>query len=80
MIMNQGSALTTAMLRGAYTAILSSLLVGLTAMQTGASDRDAIITGVISALVALGARGGVEGLYDKSRDSAGDVRRSDVSA
>ena len=79
-MMNSGSALQTAFIRGVYTAVLSGLLVGLTAMQTGANDRDAIITGVISALVALGARGGVEGLYDKGRDDTGDVKQSDVSA
>jgi len=59
---------------------LSGLLVGLTAMQTGASDRDAIITGAISALVAMGARGAGEGIYDQHRDDTGDVRGSDVSA
>ncbi len=79
-MMNSGSALQTAFIRGVYTAVLSGLLVGLTAIQTGASDRDAIITGAISALIALGARGGVEGLYDKGRDDTGDVKRSDVSA
>jgi hypothetical protein len=79
-VMNAGSPLVAAIMRGAYIAIGSGLLTGLMAAQQGLDDRGAIIVGGISALLALGFRGGIEGAYDMHRDNTGDVRGSDVTA
>ena len=76
--MNAGSTITTAALRALYGAIIVGLLAGLTAMQTGQTDRDSIITGAIAALGVLITRGGFEGLYDAGRQNGGDVKPGDV--
>ncbi len=79
-MMNTSSTMTTAMMRGVYIALGSGLTAGLVAMQQGVDDRGSLIIGLLSGLVALGFRGGGEGVYDTQRDNAGDVRGSDVSA
>ena len=76
--MNAGSTITTAALRALYGAIIVGLLAGLTAMQTGQSDREAILAGGIAALGYLSVRGGFEGLYDSGRQNGGDVKPGDV--
>ena len=76
--MNIGSTLGTAILRGLYLAIGTGLLSGLITYSTTDDAKAAIITGLITALGALGFRGGGEGMYDASRQKAGDVKASDV--
>lgn len=76
--MNTSSTFTTAVVRGLYVATVTGLLAGLTALQLGQSERDAVITGLVAGLTALGVRGGVEGAYDGARQAAGDVKNSDV--
>ncbi|MCG3176889.1 MAG: hypothetical protein MOGMAGMI_01853 [Candidatus Omnitrophica bacterium] len=76
--MNTNNALTTAILRGFYAALIAGLLAGLTASQQGSTDREAVIIGAIAALGVLGARGGIEGVYDQRRNATGNVKASDV--
>jgi hypothetical protein len=48
-------------------------------IATGAAIAALVVSGVlITALGALGFRGGGEGMYDASRQKAGDVKASDV--
>lgn len=82
-MLNAGSTITTALLRGAYTAIVLGLIAGLTALQTTGNTRASVITGILAGLGALGVRGGVEGLADANRQTigkvlAGDVQRGDA--
>ena len=79
-MMNTSSTMTTALIRAFYSAIIAGALAGLTAMQQGLSDREAIISGAIVALGILSTRGLLEGAYDTQRDATGDVRGSDVTA
>lgn len=92
--MNTNNTFTTAILRGFYTFLAAAVLAGITAYQgvavivdanldnVGVSERDrityAILTGIVAGLGALGIRAGVEGVYDSSRDSKGEVLPSDV--
>jgi len=57
---------------------LSALIAGLTVLQQSANTRNAIITGLLSFLGALGVRGGLEGVADSSRQKSGAVLPSDV--
>jgi len=75
---NIGSTLGTAILRGIYMALGTGLLSGLTTYSTTDDEKAAIITGAITALIALGFRGGGEGLYDANRQRNDDVKASDV--
>lgn len=77
-MMNTNNAWTTALLRAAYAAVITGLIAGLTASQTGASDRDAIVTGLLAALTVLATRGGLEGVYDQHRNAVGNTSSSDV--
>ena len=86
--MNTSSTTGTAVLRGIYNFIGTSLAAALsTYIATGAvidsvsrSDKieSAAIIGLISGLAALGFRSGVEGSYDAARQRDGDVKTSDV--
>ncbi len=78
-MMNTSNPMTTAIMRGLYTAVGSGLITGLMAAQQGLDDRGAIIVGAIAGLFALGFRGGIEGTFDQHRNTTGDVRASDVS-
>ncbi len=77
--MNTSSTFTTAMLRGLYLAIGAGLSAGLTAYATSDDERAAILTGLITALAALGFRGGVEGGFDARRQANDNVKPSDVN-
>lgn len=79
-MMNSGGPQMTALIRAFYSAVIAGLLAGLTAAQSGSSDRDSVIIGLIAGLSILGTRGIGEGVYDSRRDNAGDVKASDVSA
>ena len=77
--LNSGGPLQTAIIRSAYQAIGSGLLVFL--ITWGASDelKSPLIAAGVAALGALGFRGLFEGSFDQARDSAGDVKPSDVA-
>jgi hypothetical protein len=77
---NTGSTFSTALLRGLYTAIVVGLIAALTVYQNGGylNEQEAVVTGLLAALGALGVRGVVEGTYDATRQGAGDVKPSDV--
>lgn len=77
-MLNAGSTVTTALLRGAYTAIVLGLIAGLTTLQTTDDTRAAVITGILAGLSALGVRAGVEGIADAKRQTNGDVKNGDV--
>jgi hypothetical protein len=76
--MNTSGTFSTAMLRGLYVAIVAGAIAGLTVYQQTNNGHNALITGVLSFLGALGVRGGIEGAVDSSRQSAGAVSSSDV--
>jgi len=76
--MNAGGTFSTALLRGFYVAVVVGLIAGLTVLQQSNDARNAIITGALSFLGALGVRGGLEGAADSSRQKSGDVISSDV--
>ena len=76
--MNTNSTLTTALLRGLYVAVVAGAIAGLTVYQQTNNGHNAVITGLLSFLGALGVRGGLEGAVDSSRQSAGNVKASDV--
>jgi hypothetical protein len=76
--MNAGSTFTTALIRSLYGALVVGVLAGLTALQQGLSDRDAIIAAGVAGVGYLATRGGFEGLYDATRQAAGDVKPGDV--
>lgn len=78
-MMNTNNPITTAILRGLYLAVGSGLAVFLSVMQTTDDTKAAAIAGGLSALFALGFRGGVEGTFDQHRNAIGDVKGSDVS-
>ncbi len=78
--MNTSSTFTTALLRGFYVAVVVGLIAALTVYQQSNSAHNAVITGALSFLGALGVRGGVEGAADSSRQKIGDVHPSDVQA
>jgi hypothetical protein len=63
-----------------YVALIAGAIAGLTASQQGLSEREAIVTGLLSSLGVLSARGLGEGAYDAKRQSFGDVRASDVTS
>lgn len=62
--------MTIAVIRGAYTAIGAGALAFLTSLSVGTDARGALIVGGISALGALGFRGGVEGFVDQKRSNS----------
>lgn len=76
--MNLGSPMATAILRGAYTAVVVGLLAFLTAWQTTDQLKGPVTVGLISALSSLGVRGIGEGLYDQHRSAVGNVKPGDV--
>lgn len=77
-MLNSGSTLGTAILRGAYLAV-GTFLVGFLPAYAATDDlKGPLIAGGMGALFALGFRGGVEGLSDKSRDERGRVLPGDV--
>jgi hypothetical protein len=78
--MNTNSTLTTALLRGLYVAVVVGLIAGLTVYQQSTDGRNAIITGALSFLGALGVRGGIEGTVDSARQASNNVSPSDVQA
>jgi len=75
---NTNSTFSTALLRGLYVAVVVGLIAGLTVLQQSANTRNAIITGLLSFLGALGVRGGIEGVSDSARQKSGNVSNSDV--
>ena len=76
--MNARTTMGTAILRGLYLAAGSGLLVFLATWATTDELKGPIVAGGISALSALGFRGGIEGKFDAGRDQAGRVLSSDV--
>ena len=78
--MNIGSTLGTAILRSIYLAAGAGLVAFLPAYAVTDQLKAPLISGALAALWALGFRGGGEGMYDASRQKAGDVKASDVQA
>jgi len=76
--MNLDSALGTAILRAVYAALIAGALTALTSAQTGAGNRDALLTGAIAALTVLAMRGGLEGIFDQHRAAINDQQPGDV--
>lgn len=68
----------TALLRGLYNAVGAGLVSFLMTYQVTRDWRDAGVVGAITALGALGFRGGFEGSLDSQRQKNGDVKPSDV--
>ncbi len=77
--MNSGGALQTAILRGFYQAVGSGAFVFLITWATTDELKAPLIAGATAALSALGFRGGVEGSFDRKRNSEGEMRESDVT-
>lgn len=77
-MLNTGSTLGTAVLRGIYVAVVAGLIAGITTYQTTDDEKAAILTGALAFLGALGVRGGIEGIADTSRQEKGKVLTSDV--
>lgn len=75
---NTNSTFSTALLRGLYVAVVVGLIAGLTVLQQSSDTRNAIITGLLSFLGALGVRAGIEGTVDAARQGNGQVSPSDV--
>jgi len=65
--LNTNAPLFIAILRGAYTAAGAGALMFLTVLSASSDMKVALIAGGIAALVALGFRGGVEGVIDQRR-------------
>ncbi len=76
--MNATTPFSTAIVRGLYNALGAGGVALLTTYQVTHRWEDALIVGGITALGALGFRGGAEGLYDSGRDKAGKVSAGDV--
>lgn len=76
--MNLKGTLSTAALRGFWQAVVQ--FGGMTFLTYQMVDdwTDALVAGGLAAFLALGFRGGVEGVFDQSRQIAGDVKQSDV--
>ncbi len=80
------STIWVAVMRSAWSAIAAGLLAGFTAYQTmeGNMDDDtawkkAAIVGIVTLLGPFAARGGAEGIYDASRQKAGNATPADVT-
>lgn len=76
-MLNWGSTGMTVVMRSLLNAIGSGVLSFLTTIQVTDNTQDALIVGAITALGALGIRGGIEGGSDIARDRAGTVLASD---
>ncbi len=76
--MNVGGTLLTAFVRAFYAAFVAGALSGVTAAQQGADWQASLLTAAAAAVGVLVARGGLEGLVDRSRQEAGAVLPSDV--
>lgn len=77
-MLNDGSTQGTAILRGAYLAI-GSFCFGFFPAWAATDDLKApLIAGVMTALWAMGFRGGIEGRSDTQRDRRGQVLPGDV--
>lgn len=76
--MNAGSTFSTALVRSMYLAVGSGLTTFLITWATTDHLKAPVIAGCVSALAALGFRGGIEGLSDSSRDAKGEVKPGDV--
>lgn len=70
--------MTTALVRGLYAAVGAGLLAFLTCYATTDDAKASAITAGITALGALGFRGGIEGTLDANRDAADKVLPGDV--
>ena len=57
--------LVIATIRGLLTALGQGALTGLTTYQVSGNAGDSLVVGAIAFLIALGIRGGVEGVYDQ---------------
>lgn len=77
-MLNAGSTLGTATLRGVYLAVGTFLVGFLPAWAVTDDLKGPLIAGGMSALFALGFRSGIEGLADSNRDNAGTVLPGDV--
>lgn len=78
--MDVGSVFTAAFLRAFMTSILLGLSAGLTALQMGQDDRNAVIAGVSAAVSAFLIRGFGEGGFDANRARTGNVLKSDIGS
>lgn len=77
-MMTLGSPMTTAILRGLYTALGTGAITFLITWASVDEIKGPIIAGAVAALTALGFRAGGEGLYDTKRAARHDVRPGDV--
>ena len=73
------AVLMSAVIRGFYVAIGSGATAFLTTYATTDDMKSSLIVGGITALAALGFRGGGEGLYDTSRAASGNMNAGDVA-
>lgn len=62
-----------ATIRGLLTALGQGALTGLTAYQVSDNAGDSLVVGAIAFLIALGIRGGVEGVYDQRKGPREDA-------
>lgn len=76
--MTGDSAQVTAMIRAVYQAIGSAAFVALTTWSQTDDVKTIVIAAGTAALIALGFRGGIEGIFDTNRAANNDVRASDV--
>ena len=65
--MNLSSPFATSILRGLYAAIIVGGIAYLTTYQVAGGFADSAVVGGITFLTTLGARTGVEGIYDQRR-------------
>jgi hypothetical protein len=79
-MLNTGTTMGTAVLRGLYNAVGTGAAAFLTCYATTDDAKTAAIVAGITALGALGFRGGIEGAADAIRDARCDVRPGDVGA
>jgi hypothetical protein len=79
-MMNAGSPLATAIVRGIYNAFSAAVAAGFAVYVDSNNWHRTAIAAVGAALGALGWRAGAEGLHDQGRAAAGAVRPGDVTA
>jgi hypothetical protein len=75
---NASGTLSTAALRAFWQAVVQFGGTTLLSYQLIHDWTDASVAGGIAAFLALGFRGAVEGLADRSRQMDGDVKSADV--
>ena len=66
--MNLNSPFATSVLRGLYAGLIVGGIAFLTTYQVAGGFADSAVVGGITFLTTLGARTGVEGIYDQRRE------------